>query len=212
MNDLTFDNRGFSLLRAARGVTIAMLFIVVTLALIGITGPIIGVILSIPLIAVLWKFRAGRHARTLERQPTTDIARMGYGYVEVAGAAESADERELRDPVEHQPCLWFGVETLRREEGDGLGLWLPFKRAASSRSFVVRDATGTCLVDPRGAQLVVEDCVDVGVSERIKHRVWRIRAGDVLTVVGEATTSGRRALMQRPRGGKTYLIAGDSAT
>jgi hypothetical protein len=208
--DPTFDNRGLSLIRILINTAAALLFMLVCSLLYAVGGDFFGTILALVLGVVIWIIRSARHAHTLERQPASDIAQLLNGYLEIYGTAERTDGHELRDPIQNQPCIWFGIETLRHEKAK-ISMWLPFKRAASSRPFIVRDSTGACLVDPRGAQFIVEDCVEVNVNSRVKHRIWRIRDGDALTVVGEATRSGGIPQMRRPSGGKKYLIAGHGA-
>jgi hypothetical protein len=211
LNDRTFDNRKFSWVRLVLGVVAAVGLLLVTLPLLMPLG-ILTVQFLLLIAAVGWhRAHARRHARTLARQPTTPIARLSKGYVEISGSVAGDGTLELRDPIQNKPCVWFGVETLRFTPGSAPN-WVPFRRAASSRAFILRDATGSCLVDAAGAQIVVRDCVDVAVNENVKHRVWRIHAADVLTIVGwaEPTPSGHR--MGRPRGNRTFLIADEGAT
>jgi hypothetical protein len=132
----------------------------------------------------------------LKRMPTTPVGGIEGGYVEVSGTVERAHEHTSLDPIQDRPCCWFGVETLRTESR--YKVWMPVKRAASSRSFVLRDSTGNCLVDLRGARVKLEDPVIIPVREGVVHRVWRIEEGDTITVVGEATQRDGRWCISRP--------------
>jgi hypothetical protein len=209
LNDGTFDNRGPSVGRTVASVIGVVALMVVALPIVAVSGPIGGAILIVILVPTILWYRRRRRVRLLLRMPTTEIAKLSGGYVEIFGMAESADGRELRDPIENRSCVWFGIETLRHEEGSP-SMWLPIKRAASERAFVLRDPAGSsCLVDPRGAQLALDGASEVVVNERVRHRVWRIVAGDVLTVVGEAKRCGDGWSVGRPGNRQKYLITHD---
>jgi hypothetical protein len=209
LNDGTFDNRGLSAGRTVAAVIGIVALMVVALPIIAVTGPIGGAILVLILVPTILWYRRRRRTRLLARMPTTEIAKLSGGYVEICGMAGSADGRELRDPIENRSCVWFGIETLRYEE-DSPSMWLPIKRAASARPFALSDSGGsTCLVDPRGAQLALDGASEVVVNDRVKHRVWRIVAGDVLTVVGEAKRWRDGWRVGRPGERQKYLITHD---
>jgi hypothetical protein len=210
LNDGTFDNRGLSVRRTVASVIGVVVLMIVVLPIVAATGPIGGAILVLIMVPTILWYRRRRRTRLLLRMPTTEIAKLSGGYVEIFGTAGSADGRELRDPIENRSCVWFGIETLRHEEGSP-SMWLPIRRAASRRPFVLRDSGGgSCLVDPRGAQLALAGASEVVVSERVRHRVWRIVAGDVLTVVGEAKREHDGWRVGRPGGRQKYLITHDS--
>lgn len=211
LNDGTFDNRGLSPRRIIIGSVVALVAMLLILPLVAATGGIGSILLAVPLVMfVLW-FRKRSRTSLLERMPTTKIEELRGGYVEVAGHAMRADARELRDPIRDEPCVWFGVETLRQEKGS-MPMWLPMKRAASSRLFKLRESTGpSCFVDPRGAQFALRAPIEVTVNDEVKHRIWRILEGDAITVVGRAEALGNGWCMRRSEDGK-YLVTDEPAS
>src|SRR5690349_11924500 len=56
-----------------------------------------------------------RRSRTWRSAPSLLVSTSRAGYVQVAGHAAPADNRTLRDPLTHEPCVWFGVETAKLE-------------------------------------------------------------------------------------------------
>jgi hypothetical protein len=89
---------------------------------------------------------AWRRWRLASDTPTSKIRSAAQGYVELAGAVEPVDAEPLVDPIQHQPCVWFRVETFKVERrSSSRAQWrLPIKSAESSRPFLLRDETGIC--------------------------------------------------------------------
>jgi hypothetical protein len=153
-------------------------------------------------------FRVWRRLRLIEDTPTAKVRSMALGRVELAGRAEA--RAELEAPLTGLPCAWFRYE-IEEERGSGRRRrWATVARGDSNEhGFYLADETGRVLVDPRGAQLVL-DCdwseTNPGVrpplartlarhglasegwlfSRRRRFREWRIVAGDPLYVLGVA--------------------------
>jgi hypothetical protein len=200
-----FDNRGYSFLRSVRDLALAIGLMVLLVPIVAAFGESGGMVVATGLGAFFLWVRSRRRARLLERMPTTAITQAPGQYAELSGTAESADGRELRDPITQQPCVWFGVETQRLHEQRRMSVWLPIKRAASSREFVLRDRTGVCRVDPCGAEFALSESKVIMVNDRLKHIVWRIEAGAPLYVVGAVEQRDGKARVRRPVFGK-YLV------
>jgi hypothetical protein len=129
-------------------------------------------------------WRRGSRASSLVRgTATANIATAAKGFAEVQGIASAAVSGPLRDPITHQPCVWFAVET-EKFSFDKFR-WKPVKSATSSRPFVIDDDTGRCLVSPtdaeidkRGENTIVKD------AWNLRHKVWWIREGDPVYAIG----------------------------
>jgi len=207
LNDGVFDNRGFSVWSAAKSIGVLLLVLIALAPAFAIGGKLGGwIFASVVLVAGFW-WRWRRRRELFARMPTSAIGNLAGGYVEVTGKVESAGTGELRDPIQNQHCLWFGVET-QRLEGSRFRAWMPLRRATSSRPFVLRDATGSCLVDLRGAQLALQSAFEVGINDRCKHRIWRIAEGDQITIVGEAENRDGRWWIVRPAMRRFFVMSG----
>lgn len=135
---------------------------------------------------------ARRRWRLASDTPTSKIRSAAQGYVELAGTVEQGDTEPLLDPIQHQPCVWFRVETFKVDRrNSSVEQWLPIKSADSSRPFLLHDETGRCEVYPQGAEFLVDTAARVADGRDIEHRVRRICAGDALYVVGEFRTKTR---------------------
>ena len=48
-----------------------------------------------------------RHGRIMQDTPTSKIRSVSQGFVELRGKARSIDDKPLRSPGKHQPCVWY---------------------------------------------------------------------------------------------------------
>ena len=115
---------------------------------------------------------------------TSKIATAAKGFAEVEGTASASAAGSLRDPITHQPCIWFAVDTEKFSFFDKCR-WKTVKRARSSSGIVIDDGTGRCLVlpneveiDQRKEQTIVKD------RWNLRHKVWWIREGDPVFAIG----------------------------
>ncbi len=115
--------------------------------------------------------------------PTSTTTGAAMGYVELIGNAEDGAHPPLRSQIRKAPCVWYRYQIERRVGGT----WLIESGAASTNCFLLRDATGECIVDPEGAEVVPR-----------RLRVWRefgfrfheavIAVGETVYVLGELTS------------------------
>lgn len=150
------------------------------------------VLVVVGLISVFAWIGAYRRWRLVSDMPTSKIRSAAQGYAELSGIAEPVGAEPLRDPVTHEPCVWFRVETYQaqthRHKGVRRTQWILIKSAESSRPFVLRDDTGTCRVMPRAAEFALDPPLRVRDGSDLEHRVSRIRAGDPLHALGHFQT------------------------
>ncbi len=201
---------GASLLLAVASCILLPLLMVAGLYLgkVGFTALVLGI--GFLLAATAKRLRAV----AMRAVPSLHISTASPGYVEVSGHAAPADEKSLRDPLTNEPCLWFGVETAKREyvrQRYGLRhrVWLPIKKGSSSRPFVLRDTTGTCVVMPEGAEFNLPLAHSVRQGEDLEYRAWRIRPGDFVSVVGQLVSdpSSSKRYMRKPKDGHAFVIS-----
>ncbi len=94
-----------------------------------------------------------RRARWIEDTPTSRIRSAAQGLVELQGQVDAGGHAPLLSPLSETSCLWyrFQVEEYRRSGKNSN--WRTVERGVSERPFLLRDATGSCWINPLGAEV-----------------------------------------------------------
>jgi hypothetical protein len=183
---------------------VAFLFVVGPLIVLGIVGMFAGL-------------RQRRRAAIVAATPTTPIGMTPDGYREFEGRVEAVGGPILA-PLTDAPCCWFRarVEETQPRRRRRNQVWILVREWTSNAPFLVRDASGVCVVEPRDAEVTATDrsvwygATDVPSDRRpprvkpdeavpghvlpgrpdTKYRYFeeRIYAGDPLLVLGEYST------------------------
>jgi hypothetical protein len=99
-----------------------------------------------------------RIARLIEDTPTSRVRSAAQGYVELAGRGLPLDGTKNPAPLTQRPCVWWRYRISKKtERGSGSGRRQSWKTVASGTSalpFRLDDATGQCIVQPDGAEVV----------------------------------------------------------
>lgn len=104
----------------------------------------------------LWYgFRWWRWARLIEDTPTSQIRSAAQGLVELVGTARALPGTPIRGPLSRRECVWwtYTVEQRTRNQRGGSS-WKRVRHGTSDGLFHLHDATGECIVDPEGAQVL----------------------------------------------------------
>lgn len=136
------------------------------------------------LISVFAWHSATRRHRAIDDTPTSRIGSAAQGYVELHGDSGPAPARPLIDPFRLMPCVWYRYQIEKRGENSG---WHPYKSGESDTEFLLNDGSGRCLIDPRGAEMLIgrhESWVD---GDR-RYRLWVLLDGAPLYVLGQFVT------------------------
>lgn len=89
--------------------------------------------------------------------PTSKIRSMAMGMVEVEGTALPPQGRKLlRSPVTGSECLFYRYEVEEYQQNGDDKDWVTIDEGMEGIAFYVQDDTGYVLVDPRGADLRVD--------------------------------------------------------
>ncbi|HEY7761257.1 MAG TPA: hypothetical protein VIA64_17725 [Burkholderiales bacterium] len=114
---------------------------------------------------------------------TTNGAALGY--VELVGTAETGAQPGLRSQIAKRPCVWYRYRIERRVAGS----WVVESTESSEDCFLLRDATGDCVVDPEGAEIISHRQRRWREFGHRYHEQW-IAPGDRLYVLGELGSVG----------------------
>ena len=128
-----------------------------------------------------------RRLRRIDDTPLSNIETAAQGYVEIAGRAEQPGGDPLASKLTNLPCVWYQYEVYEKKSNDE---WSLQDAGVSDAPFVVRDATGQCVVDPEGAEVVCSrkqtwTSGNYRYSERLllpRERIYAL--GDFATVGG----------------------------
>lgn len=121
--------------------------------------PIFLIMLAFPLamtgICVYAGVFARQRAALVKDVMTSQIRTAKPGYVEFSGKVEAVDQRALSAPLTQSPCCWYHVrvEKYEKRPGNKSANWTTVRNESSEAPFLVRDATGICVVDPHGAEV-----------------------------------------------------------
>ena len=143
-----------------------------------------GIAIGIAALSVFgWLGSLGRW-RSIKDTPTSQVASAAQGYVELIGRGKPLEGLPLVSPLTGLPCLWYHYIV---EEKDSDGKWRQQRSDTSELSFIVRDASGECLVDPEGAEVLAtrKDSWEKG-DER--YTQWLLLKDEKIYVLGQFTT------------------------
>ncbi len=98
-------------------------------------------------------FRNWRLARLISDTPLSRIRSAAQGYVELAGAARRNEGEPTLGPLTRLPCVWWHYRIEQRTGWGRNRRWSTVSQGNSVVPFRLEDDTGTCLVDPTGADI-----------------------------------------------------------
>ena len=127
-----------------------------------------------------------RHARLILDTPTARIGSAAQGYTELRGRGQPLSGTPLLSPINYLPVLWYRVTTHKKTQGNK---WVHVRTFESEDSFLLRDGSGECAIDPAGAEMLVRRR-DVFNQGELRHIQWSLIRDDPVYVLGEFATLG----------------------
>lgn len=91
--------------------------------------------------------------RHLQDTPTSRIRSAAQGYVELVGVLRPFGDVPLSAPLTAEPCLWWRYRIEEYHSNGKRNSWRVVERGVSEGWLRLADATGECLIDPRGAEV-----------------------------------------------------------
>lgn len=92
-------------------------------------------------------------SRVIRDTPTSKIRSAHQGYVELEGVGRIMDQ-EVVCPLTDTACLWWLYEVAEKRGSGKNSKWVTTEKAKSEEPFYLEDATGRCVVDPAGAEVI----------------------------------------------------------
>ena len=144
-----------------------------------------------------------RRQRLIHDLPTSRIASAAQGYVELSGRIEQHADEMLPAKLSQTPCVWYRYQI---EKKDSDGDWRVEEFGDSDQTFLLSDATGSCVIDPEGAEITTRH-KDVWTDTDKRYTEYLLLPDDDLYALGEFTTLGYEASPQDARREMSELLA-----
>ncbi len=111
-------------------------------------------ILTILCLGALWfVFSRLQRFRIIADTPTARIRSAPQGYVEIIGHVIAGEDGMLSAPLSGRPCVWYQYRVEELDDSDNKQRWRTIRSGQSEHWFQINDGTGTCLIDPEGAEV-----------------------------------------------------------
>ncbi|WP_153109353.1 hypothetical protein [Propionivibrio limicola] len=127
-----------------------------------------------------------KRRRAITDTPTSRIASAAQGYVELIGTGKPLDHPPLLSHLTHLPCLWYRYQV---EEKSSDNKWHTVSQGESDTSFIIDDATGRCVVDIEGAEILTRH-KETWTAGRYRNTEWKLLINDEIYALGEFKTLG----------------------
>jgi hypothetical protein len=125
-----------------------------------------------------------KRLRAVRDTPTSKIASAAQGYVELTGRGKPFGDTPLISKLRRLPCLWYRYRMEQRTQDNK---WKTVDSGESSDSFVLRDDSGDCVVDPECAEIITKHR-DQWHEGDYRYTEWKLIDSDSLYVIGEFRT------------------------
>lgn len=145
-------------------------------------GWFICVALMVPISFFAWRSALARY-RAIADTPTSRIASAAQGYVELTGEGKPLDGLPLLSKLTGLAVLWY---RWRVEEKRGKD-WHTVDSGESEDSFIIDDGSGSCVIDPATAEILVDEKSTWTEGGR-RYTEWRFTKGEQLYAIGEFRT------------------------
>ena len=100
-----------------------------------------------------WCIKRLSEARFLLNTPTSKIRSAAQGYVELYGVLDELPDGQLRAPLTGTPCLWWRFKIEEYDDDGKRKRWRVIESGVSEALVRLKDATGECLINPKGADV-----------------------------------------------------------
>jgi hypothetical protein len=127
-----------------------------------------------------------RRLRQIADTPLSNIATAAQGYVEIAGRGEMPDGAPYTSKLSNLPCVWFKYEIHEKSSDDK---WSLQDSGASDEPFIINDASGQCVVDPEGAEVICSR-ERTWTEGNMRYVEWLLQPREFIYALGDFVTVG----------------------
>jgi len=130
-----------------------------------------------------------RRYRQIHDLPTSKIASAAQGYVELLGTAHCLPATPVLSKLSRTQCCWFHYDVSRKDSDNK---WKHVDSGTSDDPFTLTDETGSCVISPRGAEVLSHDHKSWHEGS-YHYQEWMVLPASVLYAIGEFRTQGEAA-------------------
>jgi len=141
---------------------------------------------AIALVSVFTWLSSLTRLRTLRETPTSKIASAAQGYVELVGRGQQFGDTPMLSELSRLPCLWCRYKIEKRVKR---GEWETEDSGETIESFILRDESGECMVDPEFAEISTQH-FEKWQDEDRRYTEWKLLQHDLIYVLGQFRTIG----------------------
>ena len=125
-----------------------------------------------------------KRLRAVRDTPTSKVESAAQGYVELNGRGAAFGDTPLYSKLKLRPCLWYRYKIERRDSEKD---WKTEDSGESFDSFLLRDESGVCVIDPEQAEISTrhKECWTI---DDHRYTEWTLDLDDRLYVIGEFRT------------------------
>lgn len=128
-----------------------------------------------------------RRLRSIRDTPTSRVASAAQGYVELVGRGQFNTATPLISKLRALPCLWYRYKVEEHYQTSKGKRWKTVEKGESDETFVLRDNSGNCIVDPEQAEILTKHR-DQWRSGEYRYTEWKLIKHDNIYVLGEFRT------------------------
>ncbi|MFZ5557080.1 MAG: hypothetical protein ACOZDY_10235 [Pseudomonadota bacterium] len=151
-------------------------------------GWLIGLAL-IALIALFAWLGSLKRFRAIDDTPTSRVASAAQGYVELEGRAYPHPGAPVISKLNLLPCCWYRYEIWERGQDNK---WQRMDHGESADTFLLRDGSGECVVDPEDAEVLTRHR-RTWHQGSYRYTEWTLIERDPLYALGEFATLSAHA-------------------
>ena len=163
----------------------------------------LGVLGTMAVVSLFAWFSALRRLRLVRDTPTSSIASAAQGYVELVGRGKPLSDPPLLSKLSLLPCLWYRYRIERKR---GRNEWHTEDHGESSEPFILQDASGRCVVDPAGAEILTMH-KDTWRQGEYRYTEWKLLDIDSLYAIGLFRTFGGSSIETTAREEMKQVLA-----
>lgn len=128
-------------------------------------------------------FANHRRHRAITDIPLSKVASAAQGYVGLQGVAEAHEGMLIQNSLRGLPCVWRRYKVERIDGGNSEII----DSGVSETTFLLRDESGSCVIDPDDAEIITTS-KHVYMVDDYRHTEYYLLPNDTLYVLGEFTT------------------------
>lgn len=146
----------------------------------------IGILAGVAVLGFVAWILSFRRWRLILDTPTSRVGSAAQGYVELVGRGNHHPAGPVLSKITALPCIWYRYSIEQRSGDDR---WHRIAGGSSEETFILKDDSGWCLVDPENAE-VIPQRKETWVDNNYRYSESLILPQAKIYAIGEFSTIG----------------------